>query len=115
MTERTLMLQGYIEHYAADHGGVYPAEADVSQDGALEAPVWPADPWTGAAMGPGTIRGCFTYSRAADGKSYTLVGHRHRRDLVLTGGGATTLDAERDARAAEAAELLRQYVLDFAS
>jgi hypothetical protein len=114
MTERTLVLQGYIEHYAADHGGTYPGEADVRQGGALESPVWPADPWTGTAMEPGAVRGCFTYTLAADGASYVLVGHRLRRDLVLTGGGATSLDAERDARAAEAADLLRQYILDYA-
>ena len=112
--ERILIIQGYIEHYAADHGGAYPLPPLVCVGGGLEAPIWPSDPWTGQSMQPGASPGDYSYVLSPDGRSYTLIGHLRRGNFGLRGGGATSLDAERDARAAEAVELLRQYVLDYA-
>jgi hypothetical protein len=115
MRERLLIVQGYVEHYAADHAGVYPAADLVCIGGGLEASYWPQNPWTGEPMSAGATLGCYTYTVAGDGSGYRLTGHTIRkRGIVLAGGGATSYDAECDVYAAQAAELLRQYILDHA-
>ena len=74
-----LLLQGYINTQAEKNGFVYPARADVKKGGALVAPVWPGNPWTGGTMAPGTSKGTYTYTVKADLSGYTLVGHLSKR------------------------------------
>ena len=59
-----LLLQGYINTQAEKNGFVYPARNDVKKGGALVAPVWPGNPWTGGTMAPGTSKGTYTDRRA---------------------------------------------------
>ena len=68
------LLQVYVERYAAGRSFAYPAVSVVKKGGGLVAPVWPADPWTGRPMAPGTARGAYIYTLAAGGGSYTLTG-----------------------------------------
>ena len=91
-----LLLQGYINTQAEKKGFVYPARADVKKGGALVAPVWPGNPWTGKTMAPGTSRGTYTYTPKADLSGYTLVGHLSKSSYRLAGGLPKWLKNERD-------------------
>jgi hypothetical protein len=64
-----------IESWAADNGGVYPQLGDVSPEGGIAPYVdpWPINPWTDAAMQPGTQRGDYRYVPAPDGSDYELL------------------------------------------
>ncbi|MCX6374054.1 MAG: hypothetical protein NTX16_13460 [Actinobacteria bacterium] len=105
-----LLLQGYINTQAETNGFVYPAKADVKKGGALIAPVWPGNPWTGGTMAPGASRGTYTYTVKADLSGYTLVGHLSKGSYKVTGGVPRWLKAERDASTKAGLALLQQYV-----
>jgi hypothetical protein len=105
-----LLLQGYINTQAQKDGFTYPAVAEVKKGGALEAPVWPGNPWTGKTMAPGTSRGTYTYRLKADGTGYTLVGHMSTGDYKLTGGVPAWLKTERDDAGKAGLALLQGYV-----
>lgn len=105
-----LLLQGYINTQAQKNGFVYPAAADVKKGGALVAPVWPGNPWTGGTMAPGTAKGTYTYRVKADRSGYTLVGHLSQGSYKVTGGVPAWLKEERDASAKAGLALLQQYV-----
>lgn len=114
MTERVLLLQGYIETYALEHYYEYPKAKGVREGGALRAPLWPADPWTGEAMRRGTTPGSYTYTVAADRRSYRLVGHLPGGDIELKGRmPRSALTAYRH-REQEGLSLIRQYVIEWA-
>jgi hypothetical protein len=93
--ERVLILQGYIERYAAAHELVYPAKTVVRYGGGLHAPLWPLNPFTGTRMAPGTARGTYTYTVAPDGSSYTLTGHLSSGSYKVSGAAPGWLAADR--------------------
>ncbi|MGE5230053.1 MAG: hypothetical protein ACM3MJ_10075 [Deltaproteobacteria bacterium] len=68
--QNLLLLQRYVEAYAAAHGGSYPAADLVTSTGLGASYVWPVDPWTGAAMAAGDTPGCYSYT--GGGPSYAL-------------------------------------------
>jgi hypothetical protein len=105
-----LLLQGYINTQAEKNGFVYPARQDVKKGGALVAPVWPGNPWTGTTMAPGTAKGTYTYTVKADLSGYTLVGHLSKGSYKVAGGVPKWLKDERDASAKAGLALLQQYV-----
>jgi hypothetical protein len=84
--ERILVLQGAIERAALTSSDlVYPEVAMVRRGGGLHATIWPRDPWTGEPMSPGTRIGHYTYTRATDGRSYSLTGHYRDGDFIVRG------------------------------
>jgi len=105
-----LLLQGYINTQAEKNGFVYPARDDVKKGGALVAPVWPGNPWTGGTMAPGTSKGTYTYTVKADLTGYTLVGHLSKGSYKVVGGVPRWLKDERDASSKAGLALLQQYV-----
>ena len=105
-----LLLQGYINTQAEKNGFVYPAQTDVKKGGALVAPIWPGNPWTGETLAPGTSRGTYTYTVKADLSGYALVGHLSKGSYKVTGGVPGWLRDERDASTKAALALLQQYV-----
>jgi hypothetical protein len=73
-----LLLQRYVEAYAAANGGVYPA-TDLVNAAVFAAPlyVWPSNPWNGQAMaqpaaGSDPSVGDFAYAQLNDGAGYSL-------------------------------------------
>jgi len=105
-----LLLHGYIDTQVSKNGFVYPARNDVKKGGALVAPVWPGNPWTGGTMAPGTSRGTCTYTVKADLSGYTLVGHLSKGSYKVTGGVPRWLKNERAASTKAGLTLLQQYV-----
>jgi len=95
MKQNLRLLQIYIERSAAAKSFVYPAAAAVKKGGGLTAPVWPANPWTGAAMAPGKARGTYTYKLVAGGDGYTLVGHLSAGSFTVSGATPAWLENER--------------------
>ncbi len=67
--QNLLLLQRYVEAYAAAHAGGYPA-ADMTPEAFGAGYAWPKNPWTGSPMVAGTGLGDFSYT-PSDG-SYTL-------------------------------------------
>ena len=63
--QNLLLLQRYVEAYAAAHGG-YPATGSLTPE-TLAGPtyVWPRNPWTGAAWRASDGLGDFSYARSA--------------------------------------------------
>jgi type II secretory pathway pseudopilin PulG len=71
--QNLLLLQRYIEAYAATHGGLYPTKELVTAT--TFSPlgyVWPASPWTGTAMAQGASIGDFSYTQLTGGTGYAL-------------------------------------------
>ena len=114
MRERILILQGYIETHALEHFYVYPTIGAVREGGALKAPLWPADPWTGAAMRPGASPGHYTYSVANDRRSYRLVGHLPDGEFEVKGSMPDSALTAYRHREQEGLTLIRQYVVEWA-
>lgn len=85
------ILAGYVTQWTLQHGAV-PAILEMAPSGAvgLEHADWPLDPIDGAAMGPGSTPGDYTYTPGALG-AYTLTVHLHSGDF--TAGGTTALPA----------------------
>jgi type II secretory pathway pseudopilin PulG len=71
--QNLLLLQRYVEAFAAGNGGTYPT-ADLVNATAFAAPayVWPQSPWSGAAMTQGTKVGEFSYVQLSGGTGYAL-------------------------------------------
>jgi len=105
-----LLLQGYINTQAETKDFVYPARDDVKKGGALVAPIWPGNPWTGGTMAPGASKGTYTYTVKADLSGYTLVGHLSKGSYKVGGGVPKWLKDERDESAKAGLALLQQYV-----
>ncbi len=80
-TQNLLLLQRYVEAYAAAHGGAYPTSADVTAAAFGATYVWPTNPWTDADMAAGDTLGCYSY--AGGGASYAL-------KVMLTRGWSST-------------------------
>jgi type II secretory pathway pseudopilin PulG len=120
MKQNLRLLQVYIERSAAAKSFVYPAAAAVRKGGGLTAPVWPANPWTGASMAPGKARGTYAYKVVAGGSGYTLVGHLSAGSFTLAGGTPAWLEQERlasgdvrtarDQAAESGARLIKSYI-----
>jgi hypothetical protein len=68
-TQNGWLLRRYLDVYAAAHGGVYPAPADVTP-AVFAGYSWPTNPWTGVAMAQSATLGDFAYT--GGGASYTL-------------------------------------------
>lgn len=86
MKEHVLLLKGYIEEWARDHGNVYPPVGTVAESGDLPAPLWPTNPWTGVPLKPGDDCGDYEYAVAGDCLSFTLTGHLGGVTPYVVGG-----------------------------
>jgi hypothetical protein len=110
-----LLLQDYINTYGQKRQFTYPTQAMVKKGGGLVAPVWPANPWTGKIMAPGTARGTYTYKPSADRTRYTFTAHLSRGSYKLTGGIPLWFKSERDVAATQGVLLLQRYIEEYAS
>jgi hypothetical protein len=110
-----LLLQNYVNASGQQHHFIYPTKAMVKKGGGLTAPIWPANPWTGKIMAPGTGRGTYTYTPNADRTRYTLTAHLSKGSYKLTGGIPGWFKVERDTAAKQGALLLQRYVEEYAS
>jgi len=110
-----LLLQNYINTYGQKKEFIYPTKAMVKKGGGLTAPIWPANPWTGRIMVPGTGRGAYSYTPNTDRTRYTLTAHLSKGSYKLTGGIPGWFKSERDVAAKQAALLLQRYVEEYAS
>jgi hypothetical protein len=114
------LVRQYVEDYAARHDGVYPLPAEVESGGAVgQEPrhrYWPSNPWDHRNMTQRGDRGSFSYSVAADRRSYTLRLHRALKgDYVLTGTGTSSpwrqlLISLQDEILRRSGRILRGYV-----
>lgn len=114
LRERLLLLQGYLERYANAHYSAYPGQDALRKGGTVAAPVWPRNPWTGAAMRPGSKAGDFTYTPAPDRLSYRLAGHYPGGSIVLRRGVPYTRKMQNDHRTREQVDFIRQLVQQWA-
>ena len=60
--QNLLLLQRYVEAYAAAHAGTYPAPAEVTAATLARATCGPPIRGTGATMAAGDTRGCYSYT-----------------------------------------------------
>jgi hypothetical protein len=71
--QNLLLLQRYIEAYAATHGGSYPVAELVTTTAFTDPPyVWPVNPWSGAPMAQTGAVGDFVYAQLSGGGGYSL-------------------------------------------
>jgi hypothetical protein len=110
-----LLIQNYVNVSGQKNHFVYPTKAMVRKGGGLTAPVWPANPWSGKVMAPGTSRGTYTYTPNADRSHYTLTAHLSSGPYKLSGGMPVWFKAERDTAAKQGALLLQRYIEEYAS
>ena len=70
-------LQTGVITWSTNNNNLYPAPADVSQTGGVAAYVnpWPANPYNGQPMKPGTQPGDFVYEQLNGGGAYKLTGY----------------------------------------
>jgi hypothetical protein len=116
MKTSLLALQGAVDRLGAAQMYVYPAAAEVVPGGGLRIKFWPRDPWTGRRLTPGSTRGHYTYTRAADRRSYVLVGYLRRgRPFVVKGRMAYTPVLAYDHRGWEGLNLIYEYVREWSS
>jgi hypothetical protein len=114
MKTSVLALQGAVEKRGAAQMYVYPPVAMVAPQGGLEIAFWPRDPWTGGRLTPGHTRGHYTYSRAADRRSYRLIGYLSGgRTFVVGGRMAHTPMLAYDHRGKEGLNLIFEYVREW--
>ena len=74
-----------VRSYAVDNQDAYPVPSMVSQSGmAFHLDYWPRNPYTALPMTQGTGPGDFTYTLAADGGSFELVGYGEGGKGVIT-------------------------------
>lgn len=114
LRERLLLLQGYLERYANTHYSYYAPKDALRKGGTVPAPVWPRNPWTGAAMRPGEGRGDYAYTPAPDRLSYRLVGYYPGGAIVLRRGVPSTRKMQNDHRTREQVDFIRQLVEQWA-
>lgn len=109
-----LLIQSYLNLYGQKNQFVFPPASKVKKSGGLPDPsklkIWPANPWTGKVMGPGTKRGTYTYKLASDKRSYTLTMHLSKGSKKLTGSMPQWLKTERDTASKQNLWLLQRYV-----
>ncbi len=110
MRQAILVLRGYVDRAAGASWCEYPAASAVRRGGGLEAPVWPADPWTGAPLTPGTARGHYVYRVSSDRRSYRLTGYLSSGTYVTSGAMSHTMKLAYDHRSREGMQLILQYV-----
>lgn len=114
LRQRLLLLQGYLERYANAHYSYYAPKNALRKDGAVRAPVWPRNPWTGRAMRPGSGPGDYAYTPASDRLSYRLVGYYPGGSIVLRRGVPSTRKMQNDHRTREQVDFIRQLVQQWA-
>ncbi|MCX6363370.1 MAG: hypothetical protein NTW58_04230, partial [Actinobacteria bacterium] len=70
-------LQTGVITWATNNNNLYPSPADVTQTGGVATYVdpWPANPYTGQPMKPGTQPGDYTYEQLNGGAGYKLTGY----------------------------------------
>ena len=70
-------LQTGVITWATNNNNLYPAPAEVTEMGGVAAYVnpWPANPYTGQPMKPGTQPGDYTYEQLNGGAGYRLTGY----------------------------------------
>ena len=68
--QNLLLLQRYVEATAAS-SHLYPATGTFTKN-AYDAAAWPANPWTGQPMAPGTSVGDYSYTQKSAGAGYEL-------------------------------------------
>ncbi len=113
MRDGIMALRGLIDRQAGTRFFLYPRARRV-QPGRLGA-WWPDDPWTGAAMLPGTTRGHYRYTVAPDRRRYRLVGYLDGgRTYVVSGGMPRIVMLAYDHRGEEGANLIREYIEEYA-
>ena len=117
------VLQSYIEEWALAHGGALPSAAEFTSGGAVGAAhdQWPLDPWTSAAMQPGTSHGSYAYTPGTGG-GYTLRTYltpvspfSAYVDYAGTAVGAAPSAAVADAAVKTGACLIERFLKDFAT
>jgi hypothetical protein len=115
MREAVMALRGMIDRKGAERYFEYPRRSSV-RAGHLGGSWWPKDPWTGAALLPGTSRGHYRYKVTPDRRRYRLIGYLDGgRRFVLSGGMPRTIMLAYDHRSEEGLNLIRQYVEDYAA
>ena len=74
-------IQVGVQTWCVDHRDTFPDASVVTEAGLADSmDGWPANPWTGLPMKPGTGAGDYTYTQLDGGRHYSLAGH-------LSGGG----------------------------
>jgi hypothetical protein len=110
MRQAVLVLRGYVDRAAGASWCEYPAASVVRRGGGLAAPIWPADPWTGAPLTPGRSRGHYAYRESPDRRSYRLTGYLSSGTYVTSGAMSRTMKLAYDHRSREGMQLILQYV-----
>lgn len=107
-----LLIQNYINTYGQAHQFVYPPKSMVKKGGKLpnSTLIWPANPWTGKVMGPGTSRGTYTYALGKDGRSYRLTLHLSKGKFVLKSAMPAWFKTERNTASKHNLLLLQRYI-----
>jgi len=110
-----LLIQNYINTYGQAHQFVYPPKSMVRKGGGLPGStlMWPANPWSGKAMGPGTSRGTFTYKLGADGRSYKLTMHFSKGNFVFKSAIPSWFKTERNTASKQSLLLLQRYLTTY--
>lgn len=106
--ERLQLLDGYLEHYANGHYSYYPTVAEVRKGG-IPAPLWPANPWTGRPLAPGTGNGDFKYAVSAKRLSCTLTAHYPGGTFRIHSSVPRTRKTQNDHRTIEGGELIQCF------
>lgn len=115
MRAAVMALRGLIDREGAAHYFEYPRPSTV-RPGYLTVGWWPADPWSGAALHPGTSRGHYQYSVTANRRRYRLVGFLGGgRTFVVSGGMPESIMLAYDHRGEEGINLIRGYVEEYAA
>lgn len=107
-----LLIQNYIDKYGVAHEFVFPDKSMVKKGGGLPDAtlMWPANPWTGKIMGPGTARGTYTYTLGAGGISYKLTMHFSSGGYTFRGSMPRWLKTQRDTAGKQNLLLLQRYL-----
>jgi hypothetical protein len=107
-----LLIQNYVDKYGVAHQFVYPDKSMVKKGGGLpdSTLMWPANPWTGRTMGPGTARGTYTYVLGAGGTSYRLTMHFSSGSYIFRGSLPSWLKGQRDTASLQNVLLLQRYL-----
>jgi hypothetical protein len=114
MRDGIMALRGLIDREGANRFFQYPARSSV-RPGRLGDGWWPLDPWTGSPMRPGSSRGHFRYKVTRDRRRYRLIGYLDGSVMTLRGGMPHSVMLAYDHRGEEGANLIRQYVEDYAA
>jgi len=115
MREALMAVRGLIDRQGAAHFFEYPSRREVRQGGGLSS-WWPADPWTGDPLSPGTSRGQYWYMVTRDRRRYSLTGFLGGgRTIVVSGGMPRDIMLAYDHRSEEGINLIDQYIEDYAA